>query len=103
MTHTDPTTVIDLTATVAVLQIGDRQIPAALVRELDDVPFEQLDVFGRITTDTPGLTFIGRHRTTGALATSTVARRHFRTAEGWDAWRASVAPGYRLIALSKVR
>ena len=77
MTNTNGSTtatVETLRAEVRVLQVGSRQITQSVARQLDDVPFEEIEVFGRIhlydADDRDRVELIGRHIGTGALVRS---------------------------------
>jgi hypothetical protein len=75
-------TVETLAAEVHVLKVGNRQITLSVVKQLDRVGLNELELFGRIRTgrdiwfsdlefcERPVIELIGRHTETGALATS---------------------------------
>lgn len=57
-----------LTASVKTLMVGSRQITLSIAKQLDVVPFEEVDVWGRIKIrDVNGVDLIGIHRRTGNL------------------------------------
>lgn len=72
-------TVETLTAQVRVLAMNTRQITLSIAKQLDIVPAEDIEPFGRIKADWLGgaalLKVIGRHRETGVLAVSKASRR----------------------------
>lgn len=65
-------TVEALTAEVRALMIGSRQVTLSVYRQLDTVPHEQCEPFGRVrdSKDEPGCIWVVGRDTTGALIRS---------------------------------
>ena len=66
-------TVETLTAEVRVLMVGNRQITMSVAKQLDEVPFAEIEVFGRVCLGgfgPAGIQLIGRSIKTGALVLS---------------------------------
>lgn len=79
MAGTTTATVETLTAEVRVLAVGSRQITLSVAKQLDDIPWEDLEPMGRVNLgikyrrgETEFLDVIGRDCETGALARTTV-------------------------------
>ena len=73
MTATPVTTakVEQLTATVHVLKVGNRQVTKTMVRQLDTVySIDEMDPFGRVNLG-EGYTIVGAQKLTGALVVYT--------------------------------
>ena len=72
---TDTATVETLTAEVRVLMVGNRQVTLSVYRQLDVVPLEEMEPFGRVNDGKrAGIYVVGKHRGTGALVTSECER-----------------------------
>ena len=65
--HDRTATVELLTAEVRVLQVGSRQVTLSVARQLDLVPLDALEPFGRVRTRDYDYAVIGKHVLTGAL------------------------------------
>lgn len=67
-------TVQTLTAEVRVLQVGSRQVTLSVFRQLDSVPYDDLEPFGRVRDGgrPHSIEVVGRHNGTGALVRSAV-------------------------------
>jgi|SRR6516165_11764261 hypothetical protein len=78
MTGIQTATVETLTAEVHVLKVGSRQITLSVAKQLDDVPYEDMEPMGRVRINrysnylaySKVVELIGRHRETGALVFS---------------------------------
>ena len=72
---TNQSTVETLTAEVRVLTVGNRQITQSVAKQLDEVPIDRIDPFGRVKlsgNDFRGRYVIGSDTLTGALVLSRV-------------------------------
>lgn len=72
---TNQATVETLTAEVRILTVGNRQITQSVAKQLDQVPIEQVEPFGRVKlsgNDFLGRYVIGSDTMTGALVLSSV-------------------------------
>ncbi|MCB8910211.1 hypothetical protein KUG88_08715 [Rhodococcus rhodochrous] len=81
------TTIETLTAEVRAVMIGKRQITLSVYRQLDTIPWEDIEPFGRVRDkqdDRPGIYAVGRHRDTGVLSRASIHR---------DSW-VEEAPGH---------
>ncbi|QDH93755.1 hypothetical protein HWC36_gp44 [Corynebacterium phage StAB] len=70
--------VTTMTATVRILQVGNRQLTKAMARQLDRVQWGELEPFGRIANweydeSRPYVRVIGRRIADGELVTAVVA------------------------------
>lgn len=72
MTASQTATVEVLAAEVRVLMVGSRQVTLSLARQLDRVPLDLLEVFGRINLLAGTAAVIGRHLDSGALCVASV-------------------------------
>ncbi len=73
-------TVKTLTAEVRVLQVGNRQVTMSVYRQLDHVPFADIEPFGRVRDKTDSETWIhlvGKSRKDGALVRSWIKPPHW--------------------------
>lgn len=73
------TTIETLTAEVRAVMIGKRQVTLSVYRQLDDVPWADIEPFGRVrdSKDGSGIYVVGRHRDTGVLSRSSIHRDHW--------------------------
>ncbi|MFF0240579.1 hypothetical protein ACFYRW_10130 [Rhodococcus pyridinivorans] len=77
MTEQTTTTIETLTAEVRALMIGKRQVTLSVYRQLDTIPWADIEPFGRVRDkqdDDPGIYVVGRHRTTGVLSRASIHR-----------------------------
>ena len=63
-------TVETLKAEVRTLMVGNRQVTLSVAKQLDRVPLNELEVFGRIHLGKESNLVVGRHVESGALALS---------------------------------
>lgn len=74
------TTIETLTAEVRAVMIGKRQVTLSVYRQLDTIPWADIEPFGRVRDkqdDYPGIYVVGRHRTTGVLSRASIHQ------DGW--------------------
>ncbi len=83
MTHTTPAQVTTLTASVTTLQMGSKQVTLSVARQLDVIPFEDIEPWGKIRirpVPDKYTEVIGRSKIDGTLC------RAIEDAETVDVW-----------------
>lgn len=58
----------NLTATVTTTEVDGRTLTAQRARQLDEIPLDRLDIFGRVKIGDSGHFVLGRDRDTGVLS-----------------------------------
>lgn len=77
MTGQTTTTIETLTAEVRALMIGKRQVTLSVYRQLDTIPWSEIEPFGRVRDskdDEYAINVIGRNRENNALVRSAIRR-----------------------------
>jgi hypothetical protein len=86
----DTATVMSLTAEVRVLMVGNRQVTLSVAKQLDCVPIEEIEPFGRVRRGHGGQEVVGRHTATGALVVASYGLQSLHERHGRDAYMLTV-------------